>query len=54
MGLAKGRTWAAQDRSVDQQVARLRRKIEADPRRPSLIKSVHGAGYVFVADVRGG
>ena len=54
MGLAKGRAWAAQDRSIDQQVARLRRKIEADPRRPSLIKSVRGAGYLFAADVRRG
>jgi len=54
MELAKGRAWAAQDRSVDQQVARLRRKIEADARNPSLIKSVRGAGYLLAADVRRG
>lgn len=51
LALAKGRAWAAQDRSVDQQVARLRRKIEADARRPSLVKSVRGGGYLFAADV---
>lgn len=52
MDLAKGRAWAASDRSVDQQVARLRRKIEPDPAKPVLIKSVRGAGYVFAAEVR--
>jgi two-component system phosphate regulon response regulator OmpR len=52
MDLAKGRAWAASDRSVDQQVARLRRKVEADPARPALIKSVRGAGYVLAAEVR--
>jgi two-component system, OmpR family, response regulator len=54
MELAKGRAWAVQDRSVDQQVARLRRKIEADPQSPSRIKSVRGLGYLFAADVRCG
>ena len=29
------------------QVGRLRRKIEVDPTRPELIKSVRGAGYLF-------
>jgi two-component system phosphate regulon response regulator OmpR len=52
MELAKGRAWAVQDRSVDQQVARLRRKIEANPQNPRLIKSVRGTGYLFTADVR--
>ena len=40
------------DRSIDNQVSRLRRKIEIDPRRPNLIKTVRGDGYVFAADVR--
>ncbi|MDR3255094.1 MAG: response regulator transcription factor [Synergistaceae bacterium] len=35
-------------RSVDQQVARLRQKIEHDPSNPELIKTAHGAGYRFV------
>lgn len=51
MDLAKGRHWEAYDRSVDAQVARLRRKIEPDPKSPSLIKSVRGAGYIFVPKV---
>lgn len=51
MDLTKGRDWAAFDRSVDQQVGRLRRKIETDPANPSLIKTVRGAGYVFAVKV---
>jgi DNA-binding response OmpR family regulator len=39
------------DRTIDVQVGRLRRKIEADPRRPELIKSVRGAGYVLTPKV---
>jgi two-component system OmpR family response regulator len=39
------------DRAVDTQVSRLRRKIEADPRTPKLIKTVWGGGYVFTAPV---
>ena len=54
LDLTKGRDWAAFDRSIDQQVRRLRRKVEADPHNPSLIKSVRGAGYVFASKVRRG
>jgi len=32
-------------------VARLRKKIERDPDRPALIKTVRGAGYVFTGNV---
>ena len=39
------------DRAIDVQVGRLRRKIEADPQQPALIKSVRGAGYVLAARV---
>ena len=35
------------DRSVDNQVSRLRRKIERDPRKPTLIKTHWGGGYSF-------
>jgi DNA-binding response OmpR family regulator len=35
-------------RTVDQHVATLRRKIEADSRRPRHVVTVHGAGYKFV------
>lgn len=39
------------DRSVDIQIMRLRRKIENDPTNPRLIKTVHGAGYIFTPTV---
>jgi two-component system OmpR family response regulator len=39
------------DRTVDVQVSRLRRKIEPEEDSPPLIKTVRGAGYVFVAEV---
>jgi DNA-binding response OmpR family regulator len=35
------------DRSIDILVTRVRRKIESDPRHPSLIKTVRGAGYML-------
>ncbi|MBA1159163.1 MULTISPECIES: response regulator [Microvirga] len=52
MDLTRGRQWEAIDRSIDAQVARLRRKIEADPRNPALVKSVRGVGYVFTGRIR--
>ena len=39
------------DRSIDIQILRLRRKIEADPSRPAFIKTERGAGYVFSVPV---
>ncbi len=39
------------DRSIDNQVSRLRKKIEEDPKNPTLVKTVWGGGYVFAADV---
>ncbi|KAF1051932.1 MAG: Transcriptional regulatory protein OmpR [Stenotrophomonas maltophilia] len=39
------------DRTIDSQVSRLRRKLEVDPRRPSLLKTSWGSGYLFTADV---
>jgi len=38
-------------RMIDVQVARLRRKIENDPEKPALIKTVRGKGYVFATTV---
>ncbi len=52
LDLTQGREAAAFDRSIDNQVSRLRRKIEADPKDPSLIKTVWGGGYTLMADVR--
>ena len=40
------------DRSVDVQILRLRRKLEADPSAPELIKTERGMGYVFAAPVQ--
>ena len=54
MNLVKGEDWAAFDRAVDAQVVRLRKKIEADPSHPTLIKTVRGAGYVFATAVTKG
>lgn len=45
------RDWAPSDRTVDVLVARLRRKIEADPAAPRLIVTEHGVGYVFAERV---
>ena len=42
------------DRSIDVQVGRLRRKIERDPARPEMIKSVRGVGYQFTPRVSPG
>ena len=47
----KGREWVAFDRAIDTQIVRLRKKIEADPAQPALIKTVRGGGYVFAAAV---
>jgi DNA-binding response OmpR family regulator len=38
---------SAFDRSIDVQVSRIRQKIERDPRRPALLKTVRGVGYQF-------
>lgn len=42
------------DRSIDSQVSRLRKKLEPDPRQPSLLKTVRGDGYIFTANVTQG
>ncbi len=42
------------DRSVDVQIARLRKKIETDPQNPAFIKTVRNAGYIFSAKVTPG
>jgi DNA-binding response OmpR family regulator len=48
--LIHGPGWAAYDRSIDVHVSRIRQKIEEDPKRPRLLKTVRGAGYQFVKD----
>lgn len=51
MQLLAGRDAETYDRSIDMQIARLRRKIESDPRHPSLILTIPGTGYKFAAKV---
>lgn len=51
LDITRGREAAPFDRSVDNQVSRLRRKIEADPKAPVLIKTVWGGGYALSAGV---
>ncbi|MFL6630598.1 MAG: winged helix-turn-helix domain-containing protein [Vitreoscilla sp.] len=47
----RGRDAGPFDRTIDVQIGRLRKKMEADSERPELIKSVRGAGYVLVPAV---
>ncbi|MCP4272028.1 MAG: response regulator [Gammaproteobacteria bacterium] len=47
LNLTKGRDAFPFDRSIDNQISRLRKKIEVDPQNPSLIKTVWGDGYMF-------
>ena len=50
MDLTKGREALPFDRSIDNQISRLRKKIETNPRNPTLIKTVWGGGYMFAED----
>ncbi len=47
MDLLKGHDWSAVDRTIDNLVGRLRKKLELDSEQPQLIKTVRGVGYVF-------
>ena len=49
--LVSGRDWTPLNRSTDVLVGQLRRKIERNPKMPSLIKTIRGAGYMFTARV---
>ncbi len=50
MELARGREYGVFDRSIDVQISRLRKIIEADSAHPQHIQTVWGFGYVFVPD----
>ena len=51
LDLTQGREAAAFDRAIDNQVSRLRRKIETDAKNPDIIKTVWGGGYTLAAEV---
>jgi two-component system OmpR family response regulator len=52
LDMVQGREAHLFDRAVDNQVSRLRRKMEVDSRDPKLIQTVWGGGYRLAADVR--
>ena len=52
LSLTRKREWEPFDRSIDILIARLRRKIEEEPERPQAIRTVRGAGYMFVPPAR--
>ena len=47
LDLADARDSEAFDRAIDLRIMRIRRKIERNPARPAVIKTVRGGGYVF-------
>lgn len=51
LDLTAGRDADPFDRSIDNQISRLRRRLEEDPRAPRWIKTVWGAGYMLAAKV---
>ncbi len=51
LDLARGRSVAGLDRSIDTQISRLRKKLELDPADPKIIKTVWGGGYTFTPAV---
>lgn len=51
LNLTKGREAQLFDRSIDNVISRLRRKLEVDPKKPLIIQTQWGNGYAFVADL---
>lgn len=52
LNLTQNRDWDPYDRSIDIRITRLRKKIEPDPEKPQVIKTVRGIGYMFVNKAR--
>jgi two-component system, OmpR family, response regulator len=52
LDLTRGREGGPFDRAIDNQVSRLRRKIETDPKDPQHIKTIWGGGYRFSTEVK--
>jgi two-component system, OmpR family, response regulator len=51
LDITKNREAGPYDRSIDIQISRLRHKIEESPKKPQLLKTVRGGGYVLTTDV---
>lgn len=52
LDLTAGRDAKAYDRAIDNQISRLRRKIERDPKQPQLLVTDWGGGYALVTDIQ--
>lgn len=52
LDMVQGREAHLFDRAIDNQISRLRRKVEVDSKNPTLIQTVWGGGYMLAADVR--
>jgi DNA-binding response OmpR family regulator len=48
LNLTQNRDWNPYDRSIDIRIARLRRKLEDDPEKPQIIRTLRGVGYMLV------
>jgi len=48
LNLTQNRDWNPFDRSIDIRIARLRRKLEDDPEKPQIIRTLRGVGYMLV------
>jgi len=51
LDITRGRIAGPFDRSIDVQLSRLRKKIEPNPKEPSIIKTVRNGGYIFTPDL---
>ena len=47
LDIARGKSADSFDRSIDILVSRLRQKLDDDPRQPSMLKTIHGEGYML-------